>query len=239
MNYSVHLLGSEEIAKDTMAFRFEKPAEYRFSAGQFCFLNLPDAGFSDERGLRRHLSIASSPLENELLFATKMSASAFKQTLRVMRNSTAITIEQPLGHLALSKSTALPSIFLAGGIGITPFRSMIRYAAEAGTGHTITLFYSNRTPEEAAFLGELEGIAEAHGSIRVLPTMTRMQESSVKWTGLTGRIDAAMIETHCRDWRDSVFYTAGPPAMVDSMRETLDEMHIGKDRMHIEKFSGY
>jgi len=239
MHYAVKLISSEEIAKDIMVFQFEKPAGYRFTAGQFCFLNLPDMGFNDERGLRRHLSIASSPLENELLFATKMSESAFKRTLRAMTAGTAITVEPPLGLLSLPGSTVLPDIFLAGGIGITPFRSMIRYASGAGTGHTITLFYSNRTPNEAAFLGELEGIAEVHGNIRIIPTMTRGKEPSVKWSGLTGRIDASMIEEHCRDWRDAVFYSAGPPAMVDSMKEILREMHISNDRMHIEKFSGY
>ena len=239
MNYAVKLISSEEIAKDIMVFQFEKPAGYQFTAGQFCFLNLPDMGFNDERGLRRHLSIASSPLENELLFATKMSESAFKKTLRAMTAGTAITVEPPLGFLSLPESTALPAIFLAGGIGITPFRSMIRYASGAGTGHTITLFYSNRTPDEAVFLGELEGIAEVYGNLRVLPTMTRIQESAVRWPGLTGRIDASMIEEHCRDWRDSVFYLAGPPAMVDSMKEILKEMHISNERMHIEKFSGY
>lgn len=239
MNYSARLIGSEEIAKDLMVFRFEKPAGYRFTAGQFCFLNLPDRGFNDERGLRRHLSIASSPIENELLFATKMSESAFKKTLRAMTAGTEITVEQPLGSLSLPASTAVPAIFLAGGIGITPFRSMVRYASGAATGHTITLFYSNRTPDEAAFLGELEGIAEVYGNLRVLPTMTRIQEKDDRWTGLTGRIDASMIEEHCRDWRDSVFYTAGPPAMVDSMKEILVEMLVGSDRMRIEKFSGY
>lgn len=239
MNYAVKLISSGEIAKDIMAFQFEKPAGYQFTAGQFCFLNLPDMGFDDERGLRRHLSIASSPLENELLFATKMSESAFKKTLRAMTAGTAITIEQPMGFLSLPESTTLPAIFLAGGIGITPFRSMIRYASGARTGYTITLFYSNRTPDEAAFLGELEGIAEVYGNLRVLPTMTRIQESAVRWPGFTGRIDASMIEEHCRDWRDSVYYLAGPPVMVDSMKETLKEMHISNERMHVEKFSGY
>jgi len=239
MNYTAKLISSEKIAEDIMAFQFGKPEGYQFTAGQFCFLNLPDTGLNDERGLRRHLSIASSPLEGELLFATKMSESAFKRTLCAMTAGTTITVEPPLGFLALPESTALPAIFLAGGIGITPFRSMIRYASGTGTGHSITLFYSNRTPDEAVFMGELEGIAEVHGNIRILPTMTRMQESSVRWPGLTGRIDASMIEEHCRDWRDSVFYIAGPPAMVDSMKETLQEMHIKPDHMHIERFTGY
>jgi ferredoxin-NADP reductase len=239
MNYVATMISSEEIAEDIMAFHFDKPEGYQFTAGQFCFLNLPDIGFNDERGLRRHLSIASSPLESGLLFATKMSESAFKRTLRAMTAGTTIIVEQPLGFLSLPESTVMPAIFLAGGIGITPFRSMIRYASGAGTGHTITLFYSNRTPDEAAFLGELEGIAEVHGNIRILPTMTRMQKSAVRWPGLTGRIDASMIKEHCTDWRDSIFYIAGPPAMVDSMKETLQEMYINPDRMRIEKFTGY
>ena len=126
--------------------------------GQWCFISVPDLGFQDERGLKRPLSIASSPLEKELLFATKLSNSAMKRTLADMPLGSVISLEKPLGNFILPEDTSTPLAFLAGGVGITPFRSMLRYAAEARTGHTITLFYSSRTPAETPFLDELMSI---------------------------------------------------------------------------------
>jgi ferredoxin-NADP reductase len=239
MNYDVKLLSREEIAEDIMTVYFEKPDKFEFLAGQFCFLKVPDIGFQDERGLRRHLSIASSPLEKELMFATKMSNSAFKRTLKEMPIGNIIIIEAPRGFLILPEDTLTPLIFLAGGIGITPFRSMIRYVADASTGHIIKLFYSNRIPEEAAFLKELQSIADTLKNITIIPTMTRTDRPSASWSGLTERISSSMIRDSFREWRDAVYYVAGPPAMVDSMKEMLKGMNIQSDRIHIESFTGY
>lgn len=238
MNHDTRLIKRKFIAESTMVVSLEKPANYEFQPGQFCFLNLQDIGIQDERGLRRHLSIASSPLEKELLFATKLSNSAFKRTLQEMPLGVSITIEPPLGSFTIPKDTATPVILLAGGIGITPFRSMVRYVAEAQTNHSIMLFYSNRVPEEAAFLDELQSLADMHKNISVISTMTRV-ESSITWSGLTGRVNSSMIKDGFKEWKHATYFIAGPPKMSAAMKEILQGMDIQSDRIHVEIFTGY
>jgi len=233
------LIDRKLIAEETMAFLFEKPEGFEFRAGQFCLLSLPDIGFQDERGLRKPLSIASSPLDNELMFVAKMSESAFKRTLREMPAGTAVTIDGPHGSFTLPEDTSVPVIFIAGGIAIIPFRSMVRHVAGARTEHTITLFYSSRTPQEAAFLKELQDIAETHRNIRLVATMTRVSEQSKTWSGLTGRINPAIISDGCKEWRDAVYYVAGSSGMVDGIRDMLAGMEIKAERIRKEKFTGY
>ncbi|MFZ5907075.1 MAG: FAD-dependent oxidoreductase [Nitrospirota bacterium] len=239
MQYDVELIEKKIIAEDTLAVYFERPGGYEFKAGQYCFLNLADTGFQDERGLRRHLTIASSPLESELLFATRLTGSAFKKTLRKLSGGEKITIEKPLGNFTLPEDTSTPLIFIAGGIGITPFRSMLRYAADALTKHAIMLFYSNRVPETAAFLDELENIAESNEKINLVPTMTNMENSKQVWDGLTGRINPSMIKGNNPEWDRAVYYMAGPPKMVDGVEDIIRKMDIGKEKIHGEKLTGY
>jgi len=239
MDYDTKLIDRKIIAEDTLALSFEKPEGYEFQAGQYCFLNLPDKGFQDKRGLRRHLTIASSPLEKELLFATRITGSAFKKTLKELSTGETITIEKPLGKFTLPEDTSTPLVFIAGGIGITPFSSMIRYASDVRTKHTITLFYSNRKPEAAAFLGELEHIADINDNIHIIPTMTNMDASARQWDGLIGRINPSMIKDNSQEWDRADYYIAGPPKMVDGIRDVILEMHISKERIHIEKLTGY
>ena len=239
MNYDIKLLDREIIADGTMALYFEKPAGYEFLAGQFCFLNLPDKGFRDERGLRRHLTIASSPLEKKLLFATRITGSAFKKTLQGLSRGETITIEKPLGNFTLPEDMSHPLLFIAGGIGITPFRSMIRYASDTHSKHVITLFYSNRMPETAAFLDELKSVADRDDNINVLPTMTEIENSAQAWSGLTGQINPAMIKNNYTQWEHAVYYVAGTPKMVDGIRDVVRDMHIEDEKVRIEKLTGY
>jgi ferredoxin-NADP reductase len=239
MNFDSRLLDRKMLSDDVMVVSLEKPEHYEFRAGQFCFLNLQDRGIQDERGLRRHLSIASAPHEKVLLFATKISGSAFKQTLLKMPIEDIIIIEPPLGTFTLPEETATPVIFLAGGIGITPFRSMLQNVVTAQTNHSITLFYSNRVPGEALFLDELQSITGAHEHISIIPTMTRVDSSSTTWTGLTGRLNSSMIQEGCKEWRNAVYFIAGPPKMSDSMKEILEGMDIQPDLIRIERFVGY
>jgi ferredoxin-NADP reductase len=237
MEYTAKFIGRETQAAGVTLFRIEKPEGFQFLAGQYCLVSVPDMGFRDDRGLRRAFSISSSPLEKDLLFVTKLSGSALKRTMAEMAPGTTITLGQPLGALTLPEDTATPLAFLAGGVGITPFRSMCRYATDAATGHQITLFYSGRTPEEAPFLAELTAMPEQNSRLRVVATMTRAEEAS-KWSGLTGRLSAEMIEGHCGAWESARYYIAGPPVMADAMKQTLEQMQVPKERIKIELFAG-
>ncbi len=232
------LLGREEVAKGIWAVRLARPKEYSFRAGQWCFLTLPAAGFADERGLRRPLSLASAPEEDDLLFATKASTSAFKQTLLALPLGTRIAVDSPRGDLSLPAPELGPLAFLAGGVGITPFRSLLHHVARARTGHRVTLLYSNRTPEETPFLDDLGALAAAHGNLRVVATMTRMVESARTWDGPTGRLDADLIRQECPDWPKTHFILAGPPPMVEAMEKTLQELGVPPERLRAERFAG-
>jgi ferredoxin-NADP reductase len=184
------------------------------------------------------LSIASSPLEKELLFATKLSGSAFKRTLAEAQPGMTIALGPPMGALVLPAQISTPLVFLAGGIGITLFRSMCRYAADAKTGHAITLFFSSKTPEETPFLDELQRIPDQSPGVSVVITMTRAPEDPASWTGLRKRLDAGIIKEHCPVWEKALYYMAGPPVMVDAMKQTLVAMNVAADRIKAELFAG-
>ena len=238
MNYEAKLIGREELGGGMAIFRFEKPEGFRFSAGQWCFISVPAGGLEDDRGLRRPLSIASSPLEKDLLFGTKLSESAMKRTMAQMSPGTAVTLGQPMGTMILPEDTATPLVFLAGGIGITPFRSMCRYAADARTAHAITLFYSSRSPEETPFLEDLHRISGQHGGVSVVITMTRAPEDPTIWSGLRGRLSADTIKARCTVWDKATYYIAGPPAMADTMKEILGALSVPTERIKVELFAG-
>jgi len=238
MAYSSKLLERTKLAGDVAVLRLEKPEGFTFMAGQWCFVTAPDMGVQDERGLKRPLSIASSPLESDLLFATKLSGSAMKRTLAEMPIGSVIILEKPLGNFILPEDTSVPLAFLAGGVGITPFRSMVRYAADARTGHTISLFYSSRTPEETPFLEELLSLPAKDKNIGVAITMTRAEAGS-NWKGLTGRLSPDMIRNACKDWERASYYVVGPPNMAEAMKQTLNDMSIPPERIKVELFAGY
>ena len=238
MAYNSKLLERTGLAGDVAVLRLEKPEGFDFIAGQWCFVAVPDMGFQDERGLRRPLSIASSPLEKELIFATKLSGSAMKKTLAEMSPGSPLTLEKPLGNFVLPEDTSVPLAFLAGGVGITPFRSMLKYAVDAGTDHRITLFYSSRTPEETPFLEELLKIPAQNPKIVVAATMTRAEPGS-NWNGLTGRLNPEMIRKECKEWERAMYYVVGPPNMAEAMKQTLNDMDIAAERIKVELFAGY
>jgi ferredoxin-NADP reductase len=236
MRFDLPLLRKDIVGGAIMLFGLERPKGFQFLAGQFCAITLPSVGFTDDKGLRNGFSIASAPLERELMFATRLSDSAFKKTLRDVIAGSVVSIEGPFGSFTLPEETSKPIILLAGGLGVTPFRSMVKHAADVSTGHSVTLFYSSRVPEEAVFLDELKALADAHANINLVATMTRPEQSSTSWTGLTGRLNAAMIRNGCKQWANALYYMAGPPAMVDTMQQILDEMAIPQDRVRTEKW---
>src|SRR5437016_3848230 len=136
------LVNRHEVAERTMAFRFEKPSNWTFKPGQFLDMTLLDPAETDAEGNVRSFSIASGPHEETLMVATRMRDTAFKRVLKTMPLGSAVKIEGPFGDLRLPNSASRAVVFLAGGIGITPFRSMLVWAAKEKLPHRIFLFYS-------------------------------------------------------------------------------------------------
>jgi ferredoxin-NADP reductase len=239
-SFTTTLRRAEAIAEGTMAFHLAKPDSFHFRAGQAVDLTLLDPPEVDPSGTTRAFSIVSNPSNGELIVATRMrQGSAFKRSLAALQSGTKMQIEGPSGSFTLHKNHAKPAVFLAGGIGITPFLSMIQDASAQGLPHNIFLFYSNHRPEDAAFLPTLEELQRKNPHFKAIPTMTRMDRSRLPWSGETGYITARMIESRVGTLQGPIYYIAGPPAMVAAMREMLVNDGVDEDDIRTEEFSGY
>lgn len=156
-----------------------------------------------------------------------------------MPSGTKVKVEGPFGNLILHNNAARAAVILAGGIGITPFRSMVFHAAEEKLPHRIFLFYANRRPEDAAFLEELEALEKRNQNYRFIPTMTGMEKSHRAWNGETGRINKQMLSRHSHDAGSPIYYIAGPPGMVKGLHTMLNESGVDDDDIRTEEFGGY
>jgi ferredoxin-NADP reductase len=173
------------------------------------------------------------------MIATRMRDSAFKRVLRKAELGLNVKIEGPSGSLVLHRKAEKPAVFLAGGIGITPFLSIIRQAAHEKAPHRLYLFYSNRRPEDAPFLDVLADAARQNPNFHLIATMTEMDKSQREWKGETGFLNKEMLTKHLPTLHGPIYYLAGPPAMVTAMRNMLTEAKIDEDDIRSEEFSGY
>ena len=239
MTYQSKLKAREEVAEGTMAFHFDKPVGFQFKPGQYADLTLINPAETDSEGNVRTFSIASAPYEGELLFATRMRDSAFKRVLGSVPLGTEVKLEGPMGSFTLHKNQAKAAVFLAGGIGITPFLSILRQAAKEKLPHLLYLFYSNRRPEDAAFLRHLEDLAKSNSKFIFVPSMSETEKSKLEWRGERGLINRDMITKHFCDLQGPMYYIAGPPAMVAAMRDVLSKAGVDEDDVRTEEFGGY
>src|SRR5213593_3712170 len=239
ITYAIRLKKREEVAEGTMAFHFERPAGFQFKAGQYFLLALIDPAETDAEGNDRTFSIASAPFESDLIVATRMRDSAFKRVLKTIPIGTEVNMEGPYGSFVLHNDASRPAVLLAGGIGITPVRSMILQAAREKLPQRIYLFYSNRRPEDAAFLEELQKMENENPHYRFIGTMTDMEKSHQPWRGETGYIHREMIAKFIEDFSAPIYYVVGPPGMVGSMRSVLARAGVSNEKIRAEEFAGY
>jgi len=237
--YQVKLIASREVANQTMAFYFERPADFAFKAGQFMDITLLDPPETDVAGGSRALTIASAPTENRLMVVTRLRDTAFKRVLMNMPLETMVNIEGPFGQLTLPENAARPLVFLAGGIGITPFRSMLFEAEAKNLLHRITLFYANRRLEDAPFLHELQDLQEKIPNFTFVGTMTQPEQSHVSGSGETGHVDQAMLMRHLQGIDSPLYYIVGPAAMVSGCRSMLIKAGVREHDIRTEEFIGY
>ena len=237
--YQIKLKSKKEVAVGTMAFHFEKPKGFTFKAGQFGDFTLGDPSQTDAEGNTRGFSLASAPYEEDLIFATRMRDTAFKRELKVMKPGTEVAMDAPYGSLTLHNNAQIPAIFLTGGIGITPVRSIVLQAAHDKLPHKIFVFDSNRTPEATAFLDELREVPKNNPNCIFVGTMTEMQNSKSEWHGETGYVTKAMLMKQIDDLTLPIYYVSGPASMVAAMRKLLNESGANDDNIRTEEFSGY
>lgn len=233
------LKSRQEVAERTIAFRFEKPTGWTFKAGQFLDMTLLDPSETDAEGNKRGFSIASGPHEETIMVATRMRDTAFKRVLKTMPLDTAVKIEGPFGDLTLQNNSTRAAVFLAGGIGITPFRSIVLRAAKEKLPHRIFLFFSNRRPEDAPFLEDLQALEKENPNYKLIASMTEMEKSQRPWNGEKGLINKEMLSKHLKDAVSPIYYVAGPPAMVKGLHEMLNKTGVDDDDIRTEEFAGY
>lgn len=235
----IKLRSREEIAEHTMAFRFEKPVHWTFKAGQSLDMTLLNPPETDAEGNKRAFSIASAPHEDSVMIATRMRDTAFKRTLKSMPIGTGVKIEGPFGDLTLHNNASKAAVLLAGGIGITPFRSMVVRAAKEKLPHHIFLFFSNHRPEDAPFLSELRGLESKNPNFKLIACMTQMEKSHQRWDGEREKINRGILEKHLSGFPTALYYVTGPPGFVAGMRAMLAGAGIDEDDIRAEEFSGY
>ncbi len=237
--HRVRLKDQRELAYSTLGFYFEKPPGFTYQGGQFANLTLVDPPETDAEGNSRSFTLASAPYEDDLMVATRMRSTAFKQVLGRLTPGAEVKLAGPYGDFTLSPTSSRPAVFLAGGIGVTPFRSIILEALHHGVSRPLFLFYSNRRPEDAAFLDELSALAKAHANFRFVPIMTQPEKSARTWSGPAGRLSGAKVREQIPNSENPEFYLAGPPGFVDGLARELKAAGVPAQDLRTDEFDGY
>ncbi len=236
---TLRLKDVRKLANDTYDFIFTPDRAMRFKPGQYLEWTLPGAG-ADNRGNRRYFTIASSPTERDIHLGVKFynQASTFKKKLASFEAGDAIHAGQLAGDFTMPRNKKKKLVFIAGGIGITPFRSMVKYLADSGERRVVTLLYSNRSVADAAYKDWFDEHAVAAG-IKVFYTLTDAEKIPAGWTGGRGILDDRTIRREIPDWQERVFYISGPQAMVSVFRDTLKAMGVRRSQIKTDFFPGF
>jgi glycine betaine catabolism B len=246
---------------DVTSFKFSKQSDQGqdktpfldYTAGQFAFFDIGGV-YNDPKGPIRHFTISSSPTEDFIMFSTRIRDSPYKKRLSSLEEGTKVKIRGPEGQFVLHQDYSKPAVFLSGGIGVTPFRTMIKYATDKQLPVKIVMFDSNRNINNILFKKEFDDWANINKNLRIIYTISegedRQHEQSSSsstakkndWKGEYGRIDKAMILKYLdtNALNNSIFYICGPPSMLKAMQTLLQEdLNISKERIKVEEFTGY
>jgi ferredoxin-NADP reductase len=225
-----------EVARGTLFFVFDAGERFDFRPGQYFWVEVVNPPYTDDRGSRRHISVVLSPTEGgHVGLATRLRDTAFKRSLAELEVGDEVDVEPPKGDFRLPEDTSRDYVFVAGGIGITVFRSMLRYIADEQLPYRVTLVYSNRDRESTAFLDELQELEERTPGFRLIATMTGDPE----WQGENGRVDAEFLQKHLGDVASYTYLLAGPPPMVEGVVEELKQAGVPEEQILPDRFSGY
>src|SRR5215212_207934 len=261
--FELTLLEKDKVeGTDVTSFKFSKQNDHQgredkqpptpplldYIAGQFAFFHIGGV-YNDPKGPIRHFTISSSPTENFIMFSTRIRDSPYKKRLSTLEKGAKVKLRGPEGQFVLHEDYSKPAVFLSGGIGVTPFRSMIKYATDEHLPLKIVMFDSNRNRENVLFKKEFDDWANVNNNLKIIYTISedeqQQQPSSSAadgWKGEYGRIDKALILKYLdrNTLNNSIFYICGPPSMLKAMQSLLqDDLDIPKERIKVEEFTGY
>ncbi len=225
-------------ATEVISFVFDlggQPFEYQ--PGQYVFYELDALDFPDERGNRRHFTISSSPTEKGVvMFTTRMRGSGFKETLRIASLGYELNIGTPMGHFVMPEKEVRQHVFIAGGIGITPYRSILRYAVDARKPIHALMLYFNHSSADIVFQQELEEIS------RQMPTFSLVNVLSSPepgWKGEKGKLNEELLRRWVPNLDQRLFWISGPPPMVTAYKELITHAGVKDEAIRIDNFTGY
>lgn len=214
------------------SYRFFKPSNLDYLPGQFFFVTLKSNG----KVLKKHFSFSSSPTEQDHIeFTKKLTNSEFSGALKKLGKNDWAEIEAPFGKFTFIGEFNKIAL-LAGGIGITPFRSICRYCTDKQLKNRITLIYGNKTEEDIVFRKEFEDMQRLNKNLKCVFTINEDNDS---WKGLTGFINSNMIRKEISDYKNTIFFLCGPPGMVEALKGIINQLGIAADNIKAEYFTGY
>jgi len=231
-SFASRILSTKMIAKDTIAVDLAKPENFNFKAGQYVFISIDSLCDKGANESMRAMSIVSEPSENKITLAMRVSGTLFKKAIAGAEVGTSVTIEGPFGDIALSEKISKDVVFVAGGIGITPFISMLRNEAKAGWPRKIYLFYSNRNIKGAAFFEELSGFK--NDNFIFIPTISGKDDP--EWKGERGRLTGTMMSKYVPDLVDCECIIVGMPEMVRAVYGGLRTVGVSEGNIKVESF---
>lgn len=228
----------KQLSQDTLELAFDKNPDFKFIPGQFMEWTLPHAK-TDSRGNRRYFSISSSPTEPEIKMIIKFynPSSSYKKELWNMQEGSKIIATQVAGDFILPKELYKPLVFIAGGVGIAPFRSMIQYIVDNNLKVNIILLYTNKTREDVLFSDVFERARQ--NGVNTIYNLTDLKNVPEGWQGSTGYITFESIAKLIPDYKNKFYYLSGPQLMVQNFEQTLKTAGINKDQIETDFFPGY
>ena len=224
---------------DSMSFIFDLCGQQlQYRSGQILHYELDALAFPDERGNSRHFTISSSPTEEGIvMFTTRVRGSGFKETLRLAPIGYELSCQTPEGEFVLRQGeTRRRHVFIAGGIGITPYRSILRCSVDMNEPLNVFMLYFNRSSSDIIFRLELESIARQMPTFSLVNVLTEPEEG---WKGQLGKLDEETLRKWVPDPDELIFWISGPPGMVGTCRELLELIGVKEQSIRTDRFMGY
>jgi len=232
LEFEVRVQGIVPRTYDVKSFRFDRPSSFNYRPGQFMFVTL-NVG---EQKMRKPLTISSSPTEKDYIeFTKKLTGHPFSNALDTLKVGDGLSLDAPYGNFTFAGQYSRVAL-LAGGMGITPMRSICRYYMDSNLQTRITLLYGCNTEADIVFRNELEDIQRYKNNFKLVITLT---EAESNWKGYVGRINNEMIRSEIPDYQRTIFYSCGPPAMVGAMSNLLKSLGVAEENVKVENFEGY